>query len=348
MRLFIRSLLVILGVAFIETPAQSCSRYLWNNNGLGVYVARTMDWPGTTEPLLWVFPRGMQRDGSLVAGNKAFEDNAAKWTSKYGSLISSAYGLGTADGINEKGLTGHMLYLVATDFGPRDPKRRGVQATLWLQYLLDNASSVNEAVQLLDGIQPVMIEARGHKSTVHLAIEDPSGDSAVIEYVNGMAKVYHGQQYRIMTNDPTYDEQLKLLETRAKEFESPSSDTELPGNVRATQRFQRAAYFGSLLPEPKNEREAVASVMAIARNVSVPFGAPYAKFGIYDTEYRTVVDLTGMKYYFELTRSPNVFWIDLAKLDFKLGAPVLTLDPDNIDLAGEVSGRFKKAEKSPF
>lgn len=307
-----------------------------------------MDWPGTTEPVLWVLPRGMKRDGSLVAGTRAFTENPARWTSRYGSLISSAYGLGTADGINEKGLTGHMLYLVATDFGPRDPNRRGVQAALWLQYLLDNAATVKEAVQLLNEIQPVMIEARGHKSTVHLAIEDPTGDSAVIEYVKGKAKVYHGKEYTIMTNDPTYDEQLKLLQTRAKDFATPSSETELPGNVRATQRFQRAAYFGSLLPEPKNEREAVASVMAIARNVSVPFGAPYAKFGIYDTEYRTVVNLTDRKYCFELTRSPNMFWVDLAKLDFKQGAPVLSLNPDNIDLAGEVSGRFVKGARAPF
>lgn len=348
MRYVVHFLLVLLGVGLLATPAQPCSRYLWNNNKLGVYVGRTMDWPGTTEPILWVFPRGMQRDGSLVAGKEAFTENPAKWTSKYGSLISSAYGLGTADGINEKGLTGHMLYLVATDFGPRDPNRRGVQAALWLQYLLDNAATVKEAVKLLNEIQPVMIEARGHKSTVHLAIEDPTGDSAVIEYVNAVVKVYHGKEYRIMTNDPTYDEQLKLLATRAKDFASPSSDTELPGNVRATQRFQRAAYFGALLPEPKNEREAVASVLAIARNISVPFGAPYPKFGIYDTEYRTVVNLTGMKYYFEFSRSPNVFWVDLSKLDFKEGAPVLTLDPDNIDLAGEVSGKFKKADKSPF
>lgn len=340
--------LAVICVVIVATPAQPCTRYLWNNNKLGVFAARTMDWPGTTEPVLWVFPRGMTRDGSLVGGEKAFSENPAKWNSKYGSLITSVYGLGTADGINEKGLTGHMLYLNAADFGSRDPKKPGVQATLWLQYILDNAATVKEAVKLLDEIQPVMVEARGHKATVHLAIEDSSGDSAIIEFVKGVQQVHHGKRYHIMTNDPPYDEQLKLLETRIKDFSTPSSDTELPGNVRPTHRFQRAAYFGSLLPEPKNEREAISSVMAIARNCSVPFGAPYQKFGIYDTEYRTAVNLTGRRYFFELTRSPNVFWMDLSKFDFSAGAPVLTLHPDNVDLAGEVSGQFKKAEKSPF
>jgi penicillin V acylase-like amidase (Ntn superfamily) len=343
-----RLILVLLGVALVTASAQPCTRYLWNNNKLGVFASRTMDWPGTTEPILWVFPRGMARDGSLVGGVQAFQDNPAKWTSKYGSLVTSVYGVGTADGINEKGLTGHMLYLSLTEFGERDPKKMGVQAGLWLQYLLDNAANVKEAVKCMDMIQPVMITANGHKATVHLAIEDPSGDSAVIEFVKGEQKIYHGKQYRIMTNDPTYDEQLKLLETRLKDFSTPSSQTELPGNVMATHRFQRAAYYGALLPEPKNEREAISSVMAIARNVSVPFGAPYAKFGVYDTEYRTAVNVTGMRYYFELTRSPNVFWVDVAKCDFTPGSKVLTLNPDDIELAGEVSAKFKKIDKSPF
>lgn len=48
----------------------------------------------------------------------------------------------------------------------------------------------------------------------------------------------------------------------------------LPGNVNAVDRFQRAAYYSALLPKPKSEREAIAGVMAIMRNVSVPFGAP--------------------------------------------------------------------------
>ena len=46
--------------------------------------------------------------------------------------------------------------------------------------------------------------------------------------------------------------------------------------------------------------------MAIARNASVPFGAPYSEFGVYDTEYRTVCDLTNRCYYFELSTAPNV------------------------------------------
>jgi choloylglycine hydrolase len=41
-------------------------------------------------------------------------------------------------------------------------------------------------------------------------------------------------------------------------------------------------------------------MIAIARNVSVPFGAPYKSFGVYNTEYRTVSDPTSKLYFFEL------------------------------------------------
>ena len=108
-------------------------------------------------------------------------------------------------------------------------------------------------------------------------------------------------------------------------------------------------YFAALLPaKPNSEREAVAAVQAIVRNASVPFGAPYQGFGIYNTEYRTVTNLTDQRYFFELTTSPNVFWANLPKFDLAPGAPVMILNPDNIELSGDVTGKFEKAPAAPF
>jgi choloylglycine hydrolase len=102
-----------------------------------------------------------------------------------------------------------------------------------------------------------------------------------------------------------------------------------------------------MFPKPRTEREGVAAMFAIARNASVPFGAPYKGFGIYNTEYRTVTDATNRIYFFELTTSPNVIWTDVAKLDFRAGAPVRTLNPDNINLSGNVTADYKPAT-APF
>lgn len=325
--------------------AEACTRVLWNDNKLAVVVGRSMDWPESTEPKLTVFPRGMARDGGRLGPETIVSDNPAKWTSKYGSLVTTIYGIGSVDGLNEKGLGAHLLFLTATDFGPRDAAKAPVHAGLWAQYVLDNAATVEEALAALDKVQVVMAEARGHKATVHLALEDASGDSAIIEYIGGKPVIHHGRDYRIMTNDPPYDEQLALL---AKlDFSKPTSDMPLPGNVNPRDRFQRAAYYSALRPEPKEEREAIAGILAIIRNASVPFGAPYKGFGIYNTEYRTALNLTGKRYFFELTTSPNVIWADLSKFDLAPGAPVMALDPHDIALSGDVSAAFQK-EVAPF
>ncbi len=328
------------------SQASACTRILWNDNKLAVVVGRTMDWPESTEPILTVLPRGMKRDGGLLGSQVVVKENPLRWTSKYASLVTTVYGLGAADGLNEKGLGVHMLYLNATDFGKRDTNKPGLQAGLWAQYLLDNAADVKEAIAILENIQPVMVEHNGHKTTVHLAIEDYSGDSAIIEYIDGKQVIHHGHQYTIMTNDPPYDQQLELL--KKWDFSNPSSQTALPGNVNPIDRFARAAYFKAMLPEPKNEREAIAGIIAIARNVSVPFGAPYKGFGIYNTEYRTAIDLSDKRYFFELTTSPNVIWVDLLKIDLSEGAPVMVLNPDDINLSGNVTDKFTRAAKAPY
>lgn len=339
--------LAALTAALLATPGQTCSRYLWNRTERGVYVARTMDWwPESTEPVFTVLPRGIGRDGGKVGPQVVVKDNPARWTSKYGSLVTTVYGVGAADGFNEKGLAFHLLYLTATDFGPRDVAKPGVQAALWGQYAIDNAATVAEALKALEAVQVVMTEARGNKATVHLAIEDAGGDSAVVEYLGGKPVVHHGRQYTIMTNDPPYDQQLALL--KKQDFSKPSSETPLPGNVRPADRFQRLAFYAALLPEPKTEREAVASAFALIRNVSVPFGTPYKGFGIYDTEYRTVINLSTRRYYFELATAPNVIWADLAKMELAPGSPVRTLNPNDVNLSGDVTQKFQKAEKAPF
>lgn len=338
-------LAVAVGITAVQS-VDACTRVLWNDNELATVVGRTMDWPESTEPVLTVMPRGMQRDGGRTGNVVTVEENPATWTSEYASMVTTIYGIGSVDGFNERGLAGHLLYLKATDFGPRDPSKPGVQAGLWLQYVLDNAATVDEALALLESIQVVMTEANGHDANVHLALEDASGDSAIIEYIDGEPVVHHDRDYRIMTNDPTYDRQLELLAEH--DFSNPSSDTPLPGNVKATDRFQRAAYYLQMLPEPESEREAIAGILAIARNVSVPFGAPYQEFGIYNTEYRTAINLADRRYFFELTTSPSVIWSDLSKFDLREGAPVMTLDPDDIALAGNVTARFEEAETAPF
>ncbi len=315
-----------------------CTRVLWNTNALAILTGRSMDWPESTDPLLIAFPPGQHRDGGTLAGTNVVGDNPLRWTSRYATVVTSVYGLGGIDGFNERGLAVHGLYLKTTDFGPRDTSKPGLHAGLWVQYLLDQAGSVAEALALMGDIDVVMASARGHDATIHLALEDSSGDSAIIEFDHGKQVIHHGREYTLMTNDPTYDEQLELLSQQ--DFSHPDRNMPLPGNVNAVDRFQRAAYYSNLLPKPETDRQAVAGVMAIMRNVSVPFGAPYGEFGVYNTEYRTVCDLTNRIYFFELTTSPNIIWVRFDELDLPDGGEPLAIDPYDETMVGDVTARF--------
>lgn len=175
-------------------------------------------------------------------------------------------------------------------------------------------------------------------------MEDAGGDSAIVEYVGGHQVVHHGRQFTLMTNDPTYDEQLALL--AKQDFSTPPAICRCP----ATSTPSTGSSAPPTTPrccEPKSDREAVAAVMAIMRNVSVPFGAPYHDFGIYNTEYRTVTDLTNRRYYFELTTSPNVIWVEMDRLNLAAGAPTVAVDPYDYSLSGDVTDRFTTREM-PF
>ena len=343
-----RALIAIFACLLTMPPqsVQACTRILNNKDTKHVVVGRTMDWPESTQAILTVFPRGMRRDGGMLGDQRIIADNPKTWQSKYASIVTTVYGLGAADGFNEAGLGMHMLYLTATDFGERNPNTPALHAGLWGQYVLDNASTVAEALEILNKVDIVMVEAHGRKATVHLAIEDAGGDSAIIEYIDGEAVVHHSREHRVMTNDPVYEEQLALL--AELDFSNPSSETPLPGNVNPRDRFQQASYFLNLLPAMHNDRESIAGILAIARNVSVPFGAPYKGFGIYNTEYRTAMDLVNKRYFFELTTTPNVIWASLGAFNLSEGAPVMMLDPDNIWLSGNVSDAFDASRATPF
>lgn len=46
-----------------------------------------------------------------------------KWTSRYGSVVATAFDMMSVDGMNEAGLAGHVLWLVESDYGEPDASR---------------------------------------------------------------------------------------------------------------------------------------------------------------------------------------------------------------------------------
>jgi choloylglycine hydrolase len=308
-----------------------------------IITTRSMDWKSDLGSNLWIFPRAMARTGAVQPGG-------ITWTSKYGSVIASAFEAATTDGMNEKGLVANLLYLVESDYG--DPvaqakDKPGLCISAWAQYVLDNFATVAAAVKALRK-EPFFIATvespDGQAGTVHLALTDPTGDSAIFEYIGGKLVIHHGSEFQVMTNSPIYDEQLALN----KYWQGIGGTTMLPGTNRAADRFVRASFYINAVPKTADHREAVASAFSVIRNVSVPRGISTPdQPNISSTLWRTVSDHKNRRYYFESTRDPNVFWVDLADVNFSAGAPVqrLLLTGDEI-YAGNVVSQFVPA--APF
>jgi choloylglycine hydrolase len=318
--------------------ALACTRVLSDDNGQAVLVGRTMDLHQDTGTALWIVPRGIKRDGQSGP-------NSLVWTSKYGSIVTVSYmenGIGAVnDGMNEKGLTANGLWLQESNYGARDEQRPGLFIGQFVQYMLDNCATVDEAVQAIQKgeFQATTIQFPGGGSlTLQLCLADQSGDSAIIEYINGKPVIYHDKQYVVVTNDPQYKNQLENL----KQYYGFGGQKPLPGTKDSKDRFVRAAYYMKNFPKTNNLNEALAAVMSITRNVSEPYSSPDAA-NPYTTPtiWRTIADLTHLCYYFESTASLNTIYTNLA--DFKLaeGSPAMSLDlRNNPAYYGDVTKSF--------
>jgi choloylglycine hydrolase len=321
-----------------------CTRAVYRGLDNLVITGRTMDWFRDMSSNIWAFPRGMERTGAAGA-------NSIRWVSKYGSVGVSGWDIGITDGMNEMGLFANLLYLTETQYPtPADTDaRQPLALSLWAQYMLDNFANVNEAVTAMEQepfyVVPIT-SPDGKPGTIHLSISDATGDSAIFEYVEGKLTIHHSPDYQVMTNSPIYSQQLALNEY----WRSIGGTTMLPGTNRAADRFVRASFYINAIPKTADPVEGVAGVFSVIRNASVPMGISTPdQPNISSTIWRTVADQTNRRYFFESVRSPNVFWINLDKLDFTAGSPVkkLTLTDGSI-FAGDTSALFQPAEPMKF
>jgi choloylglycine hydrolase len=338
----------------LSHSVDACTRALYVGEGNTVITGRSFDWEENMPADLWVFPKGIQRDGA--AGSRS-----VSWTSKYGSVIVSGYNAGTADGMSETGLVASLLYLAESQYGTPARNKPVLSISAWAQYVLDNYATVNEAVQALSK-EPFQIVApqlpNGSPAQMHLAISDPTGDSAIFEYLDGKLVIHHGKEYQVMTNSPSYDQQIALETYWAK----IGGIAFLPGTSRPADRFARASFFIkaipvkadpnfiSAVPDKSFAYQAVASVLSVIRSVSVPLGITTPdEPNVASTLWRTVSDQKNRVYYFDSATTPNAFWVNFADLDFKKGAAIKKLVVSEGKVySGNVSKEFQPAKPFAF
>lgn len=327
----------------LNPAADACTRAVYKGQENLILTARSMDWRDDIPVNLWLFPRGMQRHGEVGA-------NSVTWTSKYGSVIASAFDIASADGMNEKGLVANLLWLVESRYPEYDGKQTGLSVAAWVQYMLDNFASVTEAVAAMRAEPFVVVSSTipgtDRFTTVHLSLSDASGDNAVFEYIEGKLVIHHDPSYTVMTNSPIFEKQLAINEY----WQQLGGTTMLPGTNRAADRFVRASFYLNAIPQTSDPALAAASVFSVIRNTSVPFGiSSPTEPNISSTRWRSVADHKSLRYYFETALTPNTFWVELSQADFRPGQPVRKLALDNNQTyAGNTIKQFKQAEPFQF
>lgn len=335
--------LLLLAISlFGFSNGRACTRAVYLGPEGRIVTGRTMDWKEDPQSNLYIFPRGMQKQGAKTS-------NTIKWTSKYGSVVTAGYDIGVCDGINEKGLVANLLFLTESSYVRPNDNRPVMGLSIWTQYVLDNFATVDEAVREL-GKDIFRIDApdlpNGVKSRLHLSISDATGNSAILEYLDGNLVIHQGRECQVMTNSPTYDKQITL----DNYWKQIGGLVMLPGTNRASDRFVRASFYINILPQTDNYRQAVAGVFSVMRNVSVPLGISIPdKPNIASTRWRTVSDQKDRVYYFESTLNPDLFWVDLKGVDFSSGSGTrkLTLTGGEI-YAGNAATQFKESAPLPF
>ena len=324
--LLVLVMMVFIGVVLFGSGSssragtQSCSTFVLSR-GAAILVGHNLDDYTKVPGLIVVNPRGLSKENVTFADIKSSSRSRSaprlSWVSRYGSVTYNVFGREFPDGgMNEAGLYVGEMTLMGTIW-PEDQSLPRMYHHQWIQYLLDNFATVDEALASLSKALP-----EGHCQW-HFFLADKGGRAAVVEFLKGKPVVHEGKAlpYKILCNDP-YEAELKDL-------------------------LNYEGFGGTKKPEPLYEREDPrfrwAAVMLRDFDGAVP-AVDYA-FNVLDRldlgnrKWAVVCDISNARMYVRTSLATKVRWVAFAPLDFSCSNPPRALDI-NRDLAGDVAGEL--------
>jgi penicillin V acylase-like amidase (Ntn superfamily) len=301
-------------ISLVANNVFSCTTFCFADKGQIVF-GRNYDWD-IGNGMLMINKRGMSKTAMLQEDEKA-----AKWISKYGSLTFNQYGREfPTGGMNEKGLVVELMMLNESEY-PEHDRRPVVGCLEWIQYQLDNSSSIAEVIQKS---QAIRISSR---VKLHFLVCERSGACVTVEFLNGKFTPHSGANLpvAVLTND-TYDRSLAYLRTLVG-FGGTSPISSAQGSL---DRFGRAA---SLLKnyQSGSSEDIVSYSFDVLANVAQ---GDYTKWSI-------VYDPTNLRVHFRTSANSQIKRVDFTKFSFSCDTPVKVLNI-NASQSEDVSQRFIK------
>ena len=172
----------------------ACTSFAALNSADNAVFGRNFDWQHRSSLLLFTDPPDGYASVSMVdlyyLGLEGMQE--IPWTKRF-NLLGTPYAI--MDGMNEWGVAVGQNAVPFKKL-PYDPNKPTLISNQLMRAVLDHARDVNEAVTLIQKYNPNFPVVCGH-----LHIADVSGDSVVVEYVDGrMVLIRSDKPWQVSTN----------------------------------------------------------------------------------------------------------------------------------------------------
>lgn len=250
----------------------------------------------------WITGNGMvctNQKGLAKTSNKTKDGATISWVSQYGSITFNQYGKEfPTGGMNEKGLVVEMMWLDGSKYPVADT-RPAIGELQWIQYQLDNCSTVDE---LIETDKKLRITAIG-TAPLHFLVADAKGNAATIEFFDGKMKVHTGKDmpFPVLTNNAY----ASVLNQGRVAVSAPSIDY-LSFNDNSINRFAKACYMVNQFQETDISMPVIDYSFSILDKVAQ---------GTH-TKWSIVYDITNKKIHFKSLGFPQVKYIEFSVFDF--------------------------------
>lgn len=235
-------------------------------------------------------------------------ESAAQWISKYGSVTFNQFGREfPTGGINESGLVVELMWLEGTEYPSKDDRPEVGGILQWIQYQLDNFSTVEDVIN-----SDKLIRIPQRAVPVHFLITDSKGNTATIEFLNGKLISHNGKdlRYGVLTND-TYESSSDYYER----FLKSGDDSRLQSENNSLNRFAKTCSMINNL-ESSGKQPTVDYAFDILDEVSQNES----------TKWSIVYDINKKKIFYKTNSNPLIRNIDMSLIDFECSKPVLMID----------------------
>ncbi|RKF19771.1 linear amide C-N hydrolase [Alginatibacterium sediminis] len=300
----------------ISNTATACSYFNFEATDGNQYIGRTNELPNQTDEHFVVVPRGFEmRDSTTTHGFVGIRHGDTE-------MISS--------GLNEHGVSIEALGYWAGEYADMPISEADATSLSIVSTLLGQAKSTDEAVEIVENLVVAyedMKQFNGVKVAFHYAINDGKR-AVVVEHEDGGKPMVYENTIGVMTNDPSFPQQIetakqaiKLVNSRQDDDKAvfPGFDTESVGRLERL-AAQNASYnLASNMKANDARDEGVNRAWSMVNNAEIVAGTMYWDFLAPEPQiiaYGNVVDIADKAYYFCTYDNPMIRKVDLDDINF--------------------------------